>query len=33
MLMGSGPDMGVRGSICESVFIVGAGAAGGVRLP
>jgi len=26
-------EMGVRGSICVSVFIVGAGAPGGVRLP
>src|SRR5579862_8166903 len=26
-------EMGVRGSICESVFIVAAGAPGGVRLP
>ena len=25
--------IGVRGSICASVFIVGAGAPGGVRLP
>ena len=25
--------MGVRGSICASDFIVGAGAPGGVRLP
>ena len=26
-------EMGVRGSICERVIIVGAGAPGGVRLP
>ena len=26
-------EIGVRGSICASVFIVGAGAPGGVRLP
>jgi hypothetical protein len=26
-------EMGVRGSICESDFIVGAGAAGGVSAP
>jgi hypothetical protein len=26
-------EIGVRGSTCASVFIVGAGAPGGVRLP
>jgi hypothetical protein len=26
-------EIGVRGSICVSVFIVGAGAPGGARLP
>ena len=26
-------EMGVRGSICASVFIVGPGGPGGVRLP
>ena len=31
--MNGADEIGVRGSICESDFMVGAGAPGGVRLP
>jgi hypothetical protein len=33
VIVNGSDEIGVRGSICERVFIVGAGGPGGVRVP